>query len=114
MFGFGKKIEIEVPNGQGGVKKVKVSKKQFSQLVDEGKLKPVEGCKAHILDPINGDYVENWVVGEQISKASYEKHKDKNGDIYVVVHYVAGEPKIYLAKKMLGCASSAKFWGCSP
>lgn len=31
MLGFGKKVEIEVPDGKGGLKKVKVSQKQFDR-----------------------------------------------------------------------------------
>jgi hypothetical protein len=43
MFGFGKKVEIEVPDGRGGTKKVKVSQKEFDQWVAEGDRPPLGG-----------------------------------------------------------------------
>ncbi len=54
MFGFNKKIEIEIPDGKGGSKKIKVSEKQFDKWVKEGKIAKIDKCKVNILDPING------------------------------------------------------------
>ncbi len=100
MFGLGKKVEVEVPDGRGGTIKVKVWETQFDQWVAEGReIKKVEGFKAHISDPVKGHYEENWVIGEQISKEDYDNFRDGNGEIYVWVIYEGGEPNINFVRK---------------
>jgi hypothetical protein len=99
MFGFGKKVEIEVPDGKGGLKKVKVSQTQFNRWVAEGRISEVEGFKAHISDPMRGNHTENWVVGRDLPREMYDEFKDENGDVYVMVVYEAGQPKMHLFKK---------------
>ncbi|HJN25829.1 MAG TPA: hypothetical protein QGG18_09110 [Rhodospirillales bacterium] len=72
MFGFNKKIEIEIPDGKGGSKKIKVSEKQFDKWVKEGKIAKIDKCKVNILDPINGIREEYWEVGnEGIDQKTY-------------------------------------------
>lgn len=99
MLGFGKKVEIEVLDGKGGRKKVKVSEKQFSEWVAEGRIREVEGFKAHISDPMRGDYTEIWKVGRDLPRQTYDEFKDGNGDVYVMVVYEAGQPEMNLVKK---------------
>ena len=99
MFGIGKKVEIEIPDGRGGTKRVKVSRKQFDHWVAEGKLKPVESFTAHISDPIHGTYTEIWTVGGTILQETYDRFKDERGDVYAMVVYKAGNPEMSLLKK---------------
>jgi hypothetical protein len=60
-----------------------------------------ESCRVHILDAIHGLRVETWSVGEQIKRETYDKFKDRNGNIHMVVAYEKGEPNAtFVAKTM--------------
>jgi len=56
-------------------------------------------CKVHVLDAIRGLRVENWTLGEQVSRETYDKFKDQNGHLYMVVAYEKGEPQAAFAVK---------------
>jgi len=96
MFGFfGKKIEVEVPDGKGGRRKVRISQKQLDQWIAEGHLSgPKTVCEVHILDALEGDRTVEWIVGEEVDQDTYERFKDRNGDLFVVVVYRKGEPEV--------------------
>jgi hypothetical protein len=60
-----------------------------------------DGCVAHILDAVHGERTENWIVGEHVPGETYDRHKDSNGDLYVMVYYEKGEPQMRALSKRL-------------
>jgi hypothetical protein len=98
-FLFGKKIKLEIPDKNGKIVKKKISKKTFDELVAQGKIKPVETVKAHVLDPIRGYYIADWVVDNDVHREDVEKFATPNGELYVVIAYMDGEPQTMLTKK---------------
>jgi hypothetical protein len=96
---FNKKVEISVPDSTGGVRKVKVSQKQFDQWAAQGKPTKVEGIAVHILDVMTPERTEIWEIGKDVSREIYEKYKAPDGDLYVSIHYEAGKPQMNVATK---------------
>jgi hypothetical protein len=100
----GETVELEYWDNGKLVKK-RVSKAQFDALMNkavaEGKATIHDGCVAHILDAIHGERTENWIVGEHVPCETYERHKDSNGDLYVMVYYDKGEPQMRALNKQL-------------
>jgi hypothetical protein len=96
---FSKKVEMKIRGDDGRIKKVKVPEKTFDRWVAEGKLQKIgDGCQVHILDP-KGDRTENWCVGRDISQDVYDRMKDENGDLHVLVVYRRGEPDANVVPK---------------
>ncbi len=61
---------------------------------------PAATCRVHMLRVSSAAPVsEDWVVGENISKESYEKFKDTNGDIYATQQNVGGEIRTFVVTK---------------
>lgn len=98
MFGFGKKVELEVPDGKGGIKKVKISQKELDRLVAEEKLTRVD-ITVHILDPMRGYQTNQWAVGTDIPADVYNRLKEPDGSLYAIVAYKAGQPEIAVIPK---------------
>jgi hypothetical protein len=99
MLGFAKKVEIEVPDGRGGTKKIKVSKTQFDQWIAEGRISPVSACKVHVSDVMRGEYETTMIIGKDVDQATYDKFKDENGELYVWSVYTAGKPEWYFSPR---------------
>jgi hypothetical protein len=99
MAWFAKKVEMSVPDGKGGVKKVKVPQKQFDEWIAQRKISKIEGVTVHIIDVMRPERTEVWEIGKDVSREIYEKHKGPNGDLYVSIHYEAGEPVVSVANK---------------
>jgi hypothetical protein len=99
MGWFDKKAVISVPDGQGGIKKVKVSQKQLHQWEAQGRVSRIEGVTVHILDVMAPERTEIWEIGKDVSREIYEKYKAPNGDLYVSIHYEAGKPQMNVATK---------------
>ena len=78
--------------------------RQWREYLRSGKsaaAQTTESCKVHILDPVHGLRVETWVVGEQVKRETYDKFKDDNGNIHMVIAYERGEPSaMFVAKAM--------------
>jgi hypothetical protein len=68
-----------------------------------------ESCRVHILDPMHGLRVETWVVGEQVKRETYNKFKDQNGNIYMVVAYEKGEPNTMVVAKSMWVQVAQQF-----
>src|SRR3954453_11790351 len=102
MFGwFSKKVELEIRDENGNLKKVKGKEKDFDRWVAEGKMQKIgDGCQVHILDP-KGNRTENWVVGRDIPQDVYGRMKDENGDLYMIVVYREGEPDASVVPKAI-------------
>jgi hypothetical protein len=67
-------------------------------------------CVVHILDPkSDGAWTENWIVGEQVTREDYEKFKDREGNLYVVIWYEAGKPNSTLAPRSLWEQAAQQF-----
>jgi len=98
-FLFGKKVKLEIPDKNGKIVKKKISKKMFDELVVQGKIKHVDTVKAHVLDPIRGYYLEDWVVDEDVHREDVEKFATPTRELYVVIAYEDGEPQTMLTKK---------------
>ena len=55
---------------------------------------------SYILDP-KGNCTEKWIIGEHVSRETYDRLKDTDGSLYVMTYYEAGEPKSMVVKKEL-------------
>jgi len=100
---FGRTVELEYRGKDGKLVKKKVSKDQLDPLmkntVAEGKA-TLEACVVHILDSnYDGPRTENWIIGEQVSRVTYDRLKHSNGELYVIVYYERGEATIQVLKK---------------
>lgn len=96
---FGKKVTLEIPDQDGNIVKRKISKKMFDEMIAKGELHPSDTVKAHILDPNQGYYSADWVVGQDISEEHVEKFATPSSEIYVVVAYERGEPNVMITTK---------------
>jgi hypothetical protein len=91
MGWFRKKVEVEVVGSDGKPKRVKIPERQFNEWAAEGKVHPIE-CQVHVLDLMPPERLETWIIGKDVSPETWGRFKDKNGHLYVLVHYVAGQP----------------------
>jgi hypothetical protein len=99
MFGFGKKIEMRVPDGNGGEKTVFVSKRKFNEWMKNGDIAHLQKCKCHVL---NFTYqVVEWTIKKDISREQYEQYKDDVGDLYAVIYMEDGENVTTLMEKSM-------------
>ena len=71
----------------------------LNQLISKHDLKESGIIKVHILDPIKGYYIDEWVLDEDISKEDVKGFVTPNGELYVVVVYQDGQPQIMVTKK---------------
>ncbi len=100
MAWFQKKIEIEVPDGKGGTRRVKIAQKDFDRWKAERRIEHVRTeIFVHVLDPMRPTYTTTWVLGKDIDEPTYEKRKHTDGHLYALIHYVDGKPSLYLAPK---------------
>jgi hypothetical protein len=76
-----------------------VKENGIDELVAQGKIKPVNTVKAHVLDPIRGYYIADWLVDDDVHREDVEKFATPSGELYVVIAYVDGEPRTMLTKK---------------
>jgi hypothetical protein len=98
MWPFTKKTELEVSDGRGGVKKVKVSEQEFNKWVEKGQA--VRVCKVHLIGPDGPPRTETWTVGKDIPQEQYDFVKEiPSGDVYIAYAYEAGEPKYTALQK---------------
>jgi hypothetical protein len=114
---FGKKVTIELPLPNGGVKRVRVTERWLAQMERQGKVKPVGGqtVKVHILDPASGlgdlfglspeetreaglsdapdvYRVEEWVIGRDVSAEQYHELKDpETGELFALMSIKDGQ-----------------------
>jgi hypothetical protein len=100
---FGGTVNSEYREDGKRAKKT-VSKAQFDSLVKkavaEGKATLHGACVVHILDPMHdGPRIESWIIGEQVSRETYDRLKHSNGELYVIVYYERGEATIQVLKK---------------
>src|SRR5439155_11522043 len=100
---FGGTVDSEYREDGKRVKK-SVSKGQFDSLmrkaVAEDKATLHGACVVHILDPMHdGSRTESWIIGEQVSRETYDRLKHSNGELYVIVYYERGQTTIQMLKK---------------
>jgi hypothetical protein len=114
---FGKKVTIELPMSNGGIKRVRVTERWLAEMQRQGKVKPVYGqtVKVHILDTAAGlsdlvgmtpeeardiglpdapdlYRVEEWIIGHDISAEQYDKLKDlETGELFALISMKNGE-----------------------
>jgi hypothetical protein len=62
-------------------------------------LKNTEKIKTHILDPINGYFIAEWKINEDISQKDIEEYATPNGELFVCIAYKKGKPITLLTKK---------------
>lgn len=99
---FGKKKTVELEDENGNIVKRKIDKKLLDNLVAQGKIKKtdsVEVIEAHILDPNEGCYLSNWIVGEDVDPETVKKFATKNNRLYVIVAYEEGKPHTLVTTK---------------
>jgi len=95
---FGKKVTIDVPNGQGGIVKRTATEKFLNKMITQGKMARVIGV--HIMNTITGYEFRNWTIGEDISEDLVNRFSDpETGELYVIVAYVDGDPKTMVLQK---------------
>ncbi len=96
---FSKTITVQLADENGNLVERKISKKMFDELVAKGLIKEIDAVQAHILDPMEGYYVSNWVVGEDIERETVQKFATDNKQVYVSIAYEKGEPQTLVMKK---------------
>jgi hypothetical protein len=100
MWPFKKYAEIEVSDGKGGFRKVKIPQEQFDQSVSEGKTKKIsDACRVHIVGPDGPAFIAYWKIPEEISEGEYNRFKHSDGDIYVIYFYKEGIQQVNLVPK---------------
>ena len=123
---FGERVTLEIPSSNGGINKVKVTKKWMNKMQCEGNMKQVSPpiIKVNILDPMGGvtfdqfddpeefvdalgeprdeHLIEYWTIGEQVPKDQYEKFLDpKSKELYAITEYEDGKPSRFLIQRNL-------------
>jgi len=76
----------------------------YSELVElytTADLSIQESCEVHIDDVKSGFRIERWRIGEQVERETYDKLKDQNGILYVLVYYEQGAPNAMIVAKPL-------------
>jgi hypothetical protein len=71
-------------------------------MKSEGKITDVDKqyVRVHVLDPSRGQYVMEWVVGEDIPRDKYEEFLDsETRAIYAATYYAAGQPRTTVLRK---------------
>ncbi|ODS29713.1 MAG: hypothetical protein SCARUB_05184 [Candidatus Scalindua rubra] len=96
---FGKNITVRLTDENGNLVERKINKKMFDELVAKGTIKEIDVVQAHILDPIEGYYVANWAVGEDIDRETVQKFSTDDKQIYISIAYEKGEPQTLVMKK---------------
>lgn len=109
---FGEKCEIEVPNN-GDTMKRTVTKKWLKLMQQQGKISPL--ITAYVLDPIyltsnpeDPVYSEDWEIGKDISRESYEKYKWSDGGIYILNVYEEGNLNQLILKREMWVETKRK------
>ena len=123
---FGEKVTMQLPLPDGGIKKIKATKKWIEKMESEGEMTNITSSivKVNILDPMGGltpdkfedpaeffnalgeplhdHQVEYWTIGEQVPQEQYEKFLDpKTKELYAITKYDDGKPSKYLIQKNL-------------
>ena len=94
-----KKVEIEFTDKSGTKRTRKVLKKDLDKWESEGKLSRINIIRANI-SGIGGERVENWIIGEHVTKESVANFIDRaTGEIYVGEFFKKGKPKQFLMPK---------------
>lgn len=110
---FPETVEIEYRDENGQRVKKRVLKKEFDALaekaLDEGKATVVDACRVHILDPVQGELMEDWLIGQDIDRATYDRVKDADGDVYVIAYYEGGERQMRTAPKSMWDQAASTF-----
>lgn len=110
---FPETVEIEYRDEQGQRVKKRVLKKEFDALTEkaiaEGNATVLAGCRVHILDPVDGEIVEDWLIGQDIDRATYDRVKQADGDVYVIAYYEAGNRKMKTVPKRIWDQVASEF-----
>jgi len=59
----------------------------------------IERATVHILDVTGPERRKFWQIGKDVARDLYERYKAPNDHLYVLINYVAGEPKFNWATK---------------
>lgn len=108
---FGERLIIEVP-GQGGTRKVSVTKKWLERMQGEGLISedPAESVTAHVLEPGRGYYTEVWAIGEDIAADRAARFREAGTDaVYVVIAYKDGEKHKMIMTREIWNEAKAKY-----
>jgi len=62
--------------------------------------KPPSSVTAHILDPKTGYSTQIWTVGQHVTREDVEELSE-DGNVFVVVAYVQGQPKSVICKRTI-------------
>lgn len=96
---FGEKKTLELPQSDGSIKKVTVSKKWFEKMKSEGKIQEAGFVVTMHMLGIHKYEKEEWIVGQDIDEEVYSKFKDSLGDIYGMRLYEEGKLQTYFLSK---------------
>jgi hypothetical protein len=98
---FGEKIELELPDSNGKIIKRTVTKKWYEKMIRDGKFKKIEEevIRVHMLHPVDGYVILNWIVGEDISDEIVRKFINDDGEIYALTVFKEGVPEVMVVRK---------------
>jgi hypothetical protein len=95
MFGlFRRKVTLDVPDGKGGTRKVRVPEKQLDEWIRTGAARQLVKVLVHDID--RGEVEEMWEIGKSIDRETYERLKDSDGRLYAMTHYENGEKVLHV------------------
>ena len=98
-MGWFSKKKVEIGRSDGS--RLQIDERLFNQWVAEGKIHRAD-CQVHILDPkLSEPRLETWTIGKgkEVDLETYDRSKDENGDLYMLVVYDGGQPSQYFVAK---------------
>jgi hypothetical protein len=100
---FGKKMTIQVPQKDGTVRDVRVTKAWYEKMLADGKMSvaPKNTVHVHIIGPY-GLRRDSLVVGVDIPAERYERLVDpQTGSLYAIEVFEAGEPSMTIVPRAI-------------
>lgn len=97
---FGERVTLEVPTPDGRTIKRSVTKKWLEQMKAKRELRPIDAIRVHMLDPLKGYHVLDWIIGKDVPQESVEKFRDPGTDaLYAMTWYEEGKAHIAVVRK---------------
>lgn len=99
---FGKKIELEIPDHEGKIIRRKVTQKWYDKMKNQGQIRDIKAdvIRVHMINPVSGDSIEYWVVGEDVDTETVNEFCDPaTGDLYAMTRFVDGQPERGVMKR---------------
>ena len=57
----------------------------------------MNSVKVHVLDPMRGYYIDDWIIDEDIAREDVDRFVTPEGEIFAIITYIKGEPQTLIA-----------------